>query len=100
MPEIGAMLQLRCSGSRNRPFTDGKGINAYGQVVGIRIGDDGISHSYLMSGATFTEIDFPASTGTAAFGINSADQIVGKYFTADGLTHGFLAQPIQKAKPQ
>jgi uncharacterized membrane protein len=82
------------------PFTDGKGINAYGQVVGIRIGDEGVSHSYLMSGATFTEIDFPGSTGTAAFGINSADQIVGKYFTADGLTHGFLAQPIQKAKPQ
>jgi probable HAF family extracellular repeat protein len=53
-----------------------------------------------MSGATFTEIDMPASTGTGAFGINSAGQIVGKYFTADGLTHGFLAQPAQRGKPQ
>jgi len=82
------------------PFTDGKEINAHGQVVGINIGDDGIGHSYLMSGATFTEIDFPGSTGTGAFGINSAGQIVGKYFTADGLTHGFLAQPAHKGKPQ
>jgi uncharacterized membrane protein len=82
------------------PFTDGKEINAHGQVVGVHIGDDGIWHSYLMTGGTFTEIDFPGSTGTGAFGINSADQIVGKYFTADGLTHGFLAQPAQKGKPQ
>ena len=82
------------------PFTDGKEINAHGQVVGVHIGDDGIWHSYLMSGATFTEIDFPGSTGTGAFGINSAGQIVGKYFTADGLTHGFLAQPAHKGKPQ
>lgn len=82
------------------PFTDGKEINARGQVVGIHIGDDGIWHSYLMSGTTFTELDFPGSTGTGAFGINSADQVVGKYFTADGLTHGFVAQPVQKAKPQ
>jgi uncharacterized membrane protein len=82
------------------PFTDGKGINAHGQVVSIKIGDDGIWHSYLMSGATFTKIDFPGSTGTGAFGINSTDQIVGKYFTADGLTHGFLAQPVRTGKPE
>ena len=82
------------------PFTDGKEINAHGQVVSIHIGDDGIWHSYLMSGATFTEIDFPGSTGTGAFGINSADQIVGKYFAPDGSTHGFLAEPAQKGKPQ
>lgn len=82
-------------------FTDGKGINAHGQVVGIYLtADDPNSHSYLMSGATFTKIDFPGSTGTDAFGINSADQIVGRYRTADGLTHGFLAQPVQKGKPQ
>lgn len=78
------------------PFTDGKEINARGQVVGIQVGDDGIWHSYLMRGATFTEVDFPGSTGTGAFGINSAGQIVGKYFTADGDTHGFLALPIPK----
>ena len=81
------------------PFTDGKEINAHGQVVGVNIGDDGIWHSYLMSGTTFTKIDFPGSTGTGAFGINSADQIVGKYFTADGNTHGFRAEPVQKGKP-
>lgn len=81
-------------------FTDGKGINAHGQIVGIylTVGDP-FPHSYLMSGATFTKIDFPGSTGTDAFGINSASQIVGRYVTADGLTHGFLAQPVQTGKP-
>ena len=82
------------------PFTDGKEINALGQVVGINVGDDGIWHSYLLNSGAFTMIDFPGSTGTGAFGVNSADQIVGKYFTADGLTHGFLAQPTEKGKPQ
>lgn len=82
------------------PFTDGKEINAHGQVVGINIGDDGIGHSYLMNKGTFAMIDFPEATGTNAFGLNSAGQIVGKYFTADGLTHGFLAQPVRKGKPQ
>lgn len=78
------------------PFTDGKEINARGQVVGINVGDDGIWHSYLMTGTTFTAIDFPGSTGTGAFGINSSGQIVGKYFTANGDTHGFLAIRIPK----
>jgi uncharacterized membrane protein len=81
------------------PFTDGKEINAHGQVVGINIGDDGIGHSYLMSRGTFTIIDFPGATGTNAFGLNSAGQIVGKYFLDDGSTHGFLAVPVKKSKP-
>jgi uncharacterized membrane protein len=84
----------------NVPFTDGKEINAHGQVVGINVGDDGIWHSYLMTEGTFTMIDFPGSTGTGAFGINSAGQIVGKYFDANGDTHGFLALPMPKQKPQ
>ncbi len=82
------------------PFTDGKEINAHGQVVGINIGDDGVWHSYLMTKGAFTMINFPGSTGTGAFGLNSADQIVGKYFTTDGLTHGFLAEPARTGKPQ
>lgn len=82
------------------PFTDGKGINAQGQVVGIQIGDDGIWHSYLMSGSTFTKVDVPQSTGTGAFGINSVGQIVGKYFADDGSTHGFLATPVRTGKVQ
>ena len=82
------------------PFTDGKEINAHGQVVGIDIGDDGIWHSYVKHGDSFSSFDFPGSMGTGAFGINSAGDIVGKYFAADGSTHGFLAEPIHKAKPQ
>jgi probable HAF family extracellular repeat protein len=83
-------------------FTDGKGINDHGQIVGIYINDavNFVDHSYLMSGATFTSFDFPGSIKTDAFGINSAGQIVGKYTDANGVLHGFLAQPIQKGKPQ
>ena len=83
-------------------FTDGKEINARGQIVGVYIDDpvNFVWHSYLVTGATFTKIDVPGSTGTGAFGINSAGQIVGKYFTADGLTHGFLGEPVPKGKPQ
>jgi uncharacterized membrane protein len=74
-------------------LTQADEINALGQIVGVYIGDDGISHAFLMVGATFTSFDFPGATGTGAFGINSAGQIVGKYFAADGSTHGFLATP-------
>jgi probable HAF family extracellular repeat protein len=81
-------------------LTQGDEINAHGQIVGIDIGADGVWHSFLISGASFTSFDFPGSTGTGAYGINAAGQIVGKYFTADGNTHGFLAEPAQRSKPQ
>src|SRR5712692_6636641 len=38
---------------------------------------------------TFTTIDFPGATFTAALGINPAGEIVGQYVSA-GHTHGFL----------
>jgi probable HAF family extracellular repeat protein len=81
-------------------LTQADEINAHGQIVGIHTGEDGIWHSFLISGASFTSFDFPGSTGTGAYGINSAGQIVGKYFADDGSTHGFLAEPAQKGKPQ
>ena len=99
-PKTGECFSYDAPIQGSVPFTDGKEINAQGQVVGINVGDDGIWHSYLMSGGTFTMVDFPGSTGTGAFGLNSAGQIVGKYFDANGATHGFLAEPVQKQKPQ
>jgi uncharacterized membrane protein len=82
-------------------FTDGKGINDRGQIVGIYTSTaDFVDHSYLLSGATFTSFDFPGAQGTDAFGINSAGQIVGRYFATDGSRHGFLATPVNKGKPQ
>jgi uncharacterized membrane protein len=43
------------------------------------------------AGATFTTIDFPNATSTAALSINSDGDIVGRYDAAtDGNTHGYL----------
>jgi len=42
-----------------------------------------------MEGGTFTSIDFPGATYTAATAINQRGDIVGRY-VADGLTRGFL----------
>jgi probable HAF family extracellular repeat protein len=39
---------------------------------------------------TFTEIDVPGATLTAAFGINNRGQIVGVFADAGGVVHGFL----------
>jgi uncharacterized membrane protein len=81
-------------------LTQGNEINDRGQIVGVYFGADEVWHGYLLSGASFTSIDFPGSTGTGPYGINSAGQIVGKYFDADGSTHGFIAEPFPARKPQ
>jgi probable HAF family extracellular repeat protein len=39
---------------------------------------------------TFTTIDVPGATSTAALAINARGDIVGDYTTADGVVHGFL----------
>jgi hypothetical protein len=41
---------------------------------------------------TFTPIDVPGASDTAALGINPSGQIVGVYFDNTG-EHGFLATP-------
>ncbi len=81
-------------------LTQADEINAHGQIVGVYIGADDVSHAFLMVGATFTSFDFPGAMQTSAYGINSAGQIVGKYSNPDGSLHGFLAEPAQKGKPQ
>jgi hypothetical protein len=49
----------------------------------------GIEHGFVSTGGTFTAIDFPGATATAAAGINSTGDIVGLW--SDGTTtRGFL----------
>ena len=50
-----------------------------------------IEHGFLSSGGTFTTIDYPGATGTAAAGINTAGDIVGGW-SATSTFHGFLLQ--------
>ncbi len=53
--------------------------------------DSSTQHGFLLSGGTYTTIDFPgAAAGTYANAINDSDQIVGAYGDAGGDEHGYL----------
>src|SRR5712692_5301621 len=74
-------------------------INPAGDITGSYTFADGavcvspqtrLCHGYLLSGSTFTSIDFPGATGTVPVGINPRGDIVGRYIDADGVTHGYL----------
>ncbi|HLJ98001.1 MAG TPA: hypothetical protein VKU02_32875, partial [Gemmataceae bacterium] len=45
---------------------------------------------FLLSGGSYTTLNFPGSTETEANAINNAGQIVGFYYDAAGRLHGFL----------
>jgi uncharacterized membrane protein len=65
-------------------------------VVGQYIDSAGNKHGFLLSGGTFTTIDFPGALGTVARGINSQGDIVGFHIDTAGLAgggdRGFLLQ--------
>ena len=70
-------------------FTDGVGINRFGDIVGHYIDAAGVDHGYLLHKGSFTSIDFPGSTGGHVHDINSAGAIVGLYFVGKRF-HGYL----------
>ena len=78
--------------------TAANGINARGQIVGVYIGQDGGSHSFLAEGSVFTTLDCPGSVNTSAWGINAAGQIAGTCNIA-GQRRGFVANPQSMKKP-
>lgn len=53
----------------------------------------GCLHGVLLSGGTYTTIDFPGATETLALGINSSGDIVGGYQDANGGFHTYLRTP-------
>jgi hypothetical protein len=57
--------------------------------VGFYSDAAGKAHGFLLSGDTFTSIDFPGADFIAAVGINPETAIVGRYDTA-GTRHGYL----------
>lgn len=80
--------------------TSAFGINPRGDIVGsycdpapcppaVQSGNLG-NHGFLLSGGTFTSIDFPGAALTQAWKINSAGQVAGRYTGADGNWHVFL----------
>ena len=66
------------------------GINPRGEIVGrYDFPAAGVGHGFVLSGGSFTTIDFPGASFTTAQGINPRGDIVGRYISA-GVNHGFL----------
>jgi uncharacterized membrane protein len=66
-------------------FTEARGINNPGTVVGDYATADGNNHGFFLSGGTFTEYDIPGALSTDVFGINDAGDFAGS-FTYDNVT--------------
>jgi hypothetical protein len=77
-------------------LTQADEINAHGQIVGIHTGEDGIWHSFLISGASFTSFDFPGSTGSGAYGINSAAKLLANILLMMDLLTDFWQNPPRR----
>jgi uncharacterized membrane protein len=58
-------------------FTEGRGINNSGTVVGDYAISDGNLHSFFLSSGTFTEYDIPGAATTLLLGINDAGDFSG-----------------------
>src|SRR5262245_8169433 len=71
-------------------FTEAIGINDSGEIVGDYRLADNLTHGFLLSGGTYTTVDFPGHM-TVAFSINNSGQIVGTYQAdLDSPPRGFL----------
>jgi probable HAF family extracellular repeat protein len=71
--------------------TQANGINARGDIVGIYIDAENVSHSFLLHKGIFTTIEVPFATETlAARGINARGDIVGNFHDSTFTRHGYL----------
>jgi uncharacterized membrane protein len=83
-------------------YTTAKGINSQGDIVGIYYTSVGnantqylptgnTGHGFLLSGGTYTSIDFPGAILTEVWRITDGGQILGRYQSpVDGKYHLFL----------
>lgn len=74
-------------------YTEANDINASGQIVGDYVLSDGSQHSFVLSGSSFTTIDYPGASFTTTWGINEKGEVAGFYGT-DTL-HGYTAAPTK-----
>src|SRR6476620_4178995 len=74
-------------------FTEARGINDRGEIVGDCDDSNG-SHGFLLRNGTFTMIDGPGATLTTAFGINNRGDVVCRYTDADNVVHGYLHRHV------
>ena len=66
-------------------------IVSSGQIVGRYQAANGSVHGFLLSGGTYTTIDYPNAAGTELYGITDLGGLVGQWQDAAGRNHGFYA---------
>jgi hypothetical protein len=64
-------------------------VNSLGQIVGGYIDNSSVTHGFVDTAGVFTQVDYPAATGTIVTGTNTAGDLVGVFQDAIG-THGFI----------
>jgi probable HAF family extracellular repeat protein len=67
-----------------------RGLNSAGDVVGVFNTPDGKQHGFLWSKGTFSRIDVPGATLTAANGMNPSGDIVVRYDDTEGKRHNLV----------
>jgi hypothetical protein len=72
-------------------FTEGRGINNRGTVVGDYATSDANNHGFFLSGGTFTEYDIPGALSTDVFGINDAADFTGTFSNDDVTQQAFVS---------
>jgi len=72
-------------------FTEARGINNPGTVVGDYASPDGNNHGFFLSGGTFTEYDIPGALSTDVFGINDAGDFTGTVSFDDVTQQAFVS---------
>jgi probable HAF family extracellular repeat protein len=73
-------------------FTEARGINDRGDIVGFWMDEQGSIHGYVLTTKTFTEITLPIASTVAVNAINNSREIVGGFTDLDnpsGTAHGF-----------
>jgi hypothetical protein len=71
-------------------WTESRGINDQGDIVGFWMDAEDMIHGYLLSNGRFTEIQVPGTSITEFFGANNQAQVVGDYSDENGALHGFV----------
>ena len=65
------------------------GVTPGGDILGSYTSMDNVSHSFLLSGGTYSSIDYPQASATIVNGIGARGEVAGSYVFA-GVSHGFL----------
>ncbi len=80
----------------NSTYTDVRGINARGDMVGGYDDADGVRHGFLLRKGIFTSIDVPNAAVTSyARSINARGDIVGAVRDGQFVPHGYLLRDGQ-----